>query len=97
MGLFRDIVSVMFGRPMTRLQVEQMLMAKAAASPEKLDWRNSVVDLMKLLGMDSGIENRKTLAQRLGYNSAMGTAAMNIWLHDRIMENLAANNGVPNL
>ena len=97
MGLFRDVLSSMFGAlaPWTRVQVENQLSTMAAQNPEKLDWRNSVVDLTKLLGLDSSLGGRKELARRLGYRGVLdGSAAMNIWLHDQIIANLAANNGV---
>jgi len=69
------------------LEIE--LEAKAKANPEKLDWRNSVVDLMKLVGMDSSLDSRKRLAKQYGYpGNADGSAAMNIWLQKQIMYKL---------
>ena len=97
----RDIItSFLFGRPapLTRWQLENQLAAKAAQNPEKLDWRNSIVDLLKLIGMDSSLMARKALALRFGYGGSMAdSAAMNIWLHQKVMDNLAANDGVVNL
>jgi hypothetical protein len=66
----------------------------AATSGQKLNWRTSIVDLMKLVGMDSSFENRKALASELGYTGDPGdSAAMNIWLHKRVMKELAAHGG----
>lgn len=59
-----------------------------------LNWRTSIVDLMKLLGIDSSLENRKELARELGYTGALdGSAEMNIWLHKATMRELARNGG----
>ena len=63
--------------------------ASAAGNPEKLDWRHSIVDLMKLTGQDSSLEARKKLAHELGYTGALdGSAEMNIWLHQKVMDRL---------
>ena len=62
--------------------------------PQKLNWRTSIVDLMKLLDIDSSLENRRGLARELGYTgSTEDTAAMNVWLHRRVMEDLRKNGG----
>jgi hypothetical protein len=59
-----------------------------------LNWRSSIVDLMKLLDLDSSLDNRKALATELGYSGAKdGSAEMNIWLHRRVMEELEKNGG----
>jgi len=59
-----------------------------------LNWRTSIVDLMKLLDLDSSLDNRKALATELGYTGATdGSAEMNIWLHRRVMEELERNGG----
>jgi hypothetical protein len=59
-----------------------------------LNYQSSIVDLMKLLGIDSSLENRKELAQELGYSGELtGSAEMNIWLHKAVMRQLAANGG----
>jgi hypothetical protein len=64
------------------------------AQSQKLNWRTSIVDLMKLVGLDASLENRKELAQELGYSGDSGdSAAMNIWLHKRVMKELAAHGG----
>ena len=61
---------------------------------KNLNWRTSIVDLMKLLGIDSSLQNRKELAQELGYTGELnGSAEMNIWLHKATMKELAANGG----
>ena len=63
-------------------------------SDEDLDWRHSIVDLMKLLKLDSSLTARKTLATELGYTGNMGnSASMNIWLHKQVMTKLAENGG----
>jgi Domain of unknown function (DUF3597) len=66
----------------------------AATNREKLDWRHSIVDLMKLVGMDSSITARKALADDLKYTGDKNdSASMNIWLHKEVMTKLAANGG----
>lgn len=61
---------------------------------DDLNWQTSIVDLMKLLGVDSSLANRKELAQELGYTGDLdGSAEMNIWLHKATMQQLAANGG----
>ncbi|MFV0624961.1 DUF3597 domain-containing protein [Sphingomonas sp. ac-8] len=73
--------------------VEAVLKAREAKHPG-LNWRTSIVDLMKLLDLDSSLENRKELATELGYTGAKdGSAEMNIWLHKAVMRELAANGG----
>lgn len=64
------------------------------AQGKELNWRTSIVDLMKLLGIDSSLANRKELAQELGYTGTLdGSAEMNIWLHKATMRKLAQNGG----
>ncbi len=59
-----------------------------------LNYKSSIVDLMKVLGMDSSLDNRKELATELGYTGAKdGSAEMNIWLHKEVMRQLAVNGG----
>ena len=66
----------------------------AARSDEDLDWRTSIVDLMKLLELDSGLAARKQLALELHYAGSMSdTVAMNIWLHRKVMAKLAESGG----
>jgi Domain of unknown function (DUF3597) len=74
--------------------VEAVLTRFAAQKKEKLDWRRSIVDLMKLLDLDSSFLARKQLAQELHYTGDTDdTAAMNIWLHKQVMRKLAENGG----
>lgn len=85
-------------RPATPSQpvvdVEAVLEKMAAGNSQKLNWRTSIVDLMKLVGMDSSFENRKELARELGYTGdPADSGAMNIWLHKRVMKELAAHGG----
>ena len=76
------------------VDVAAVLTDMAAKQPQKLDWRHSIVDLMKLLGLDSGLQARRELAQELGYTGDPGdSAAMNIWLHKQVMRKLAENGG----
>jgi hypothetical protein len=76
------------------VDIEAVLQKMAAEKGQQLNWRTSIVDLMKLVGMDSSFENRKELAQELGYTGDTGdSAAMNIWLHKRVMKELAAHGG----
>lgn len=79
---------------MTELDVEKMLDEKAAKSSQKLNWKSSIVDLMKLLDLDSSLAARKELAQELKYTGDMNdSATMNIWLHRQVMNKVAANGG----
>lgn len=76
------------------VDVEAVLEGLAARNPQKLNWRTSIVDLMKLVGMDSSLAERKELAQELGYTGNMNdTASMNIWLHKQVLRKLAENGG----
>ena len=71
-----------------------MIAKTVAAQDEKLDWRQSIVDLMKALKLDSSLSARKQLAQELGYTGALdGSAEMNIWLHRQVMTKLAESGG----
>lgn len=72
-----------------RVDMEKVLDEMAAKNPQKLNWRNSIVDLMKLVGMDSTLQERKELADEMGYTGDKSdTAAMNTWLHKKLMERL---------
>ena len=79
-----------------QVNVEQVVSQKAEQSGKSgLNWRSSIVDLMKVLDLDSSLDNRKELATELGYTGAKdGSAEMNIWLHRRVMEELARSGGV---
>lgn len=82
-------------KPMTKDEVEAYIAKLAEQSDEKLNWRQSIVDLMKLLKLDSGLGARKQLAQELGYTGALdGSAEMNVWLHKQVMTKLAEGGGV---
>lgn len=76
------------------VDVEAVLEQLAKKQNQPLNWRTSIVDLMKLVGLDPSLENRKELAQELGYKgSTSDSAAMNIWLHKQVMNQLAAHGG----
>ena len=77
-----------------QVDVEAVLNGMAAGNSQKLNWRTSIVDLMKLLNLDSSLQERKDLATELGYSGAKdGSAEMNTWLHRQVMNKLAANGG----
>jgi Domain of unknown function (DUF3597) len=84
--------------PAPVVDVTAILDDLAAKNPEKLDWRRSIVDLMKLVGMDSSLAARKELAKDLNYTGdTSDSAKMNIWLHKEVVKKIAANGGkVPN-
>ncbi len=76
------------------VDIEAILQEKAAKSAQKLNWRTSIVDLMKLVGMDSSLAERQKLAQELGYTGNLqDSATMNVWLHKQVMQKLAENGG----
>jgi len=76
------------------VDIEAVVGAMAAKKKEKLDWRRSIVDLMKVLDLDAGLAARKQLAQELGYKGDLnGSAEMNIWLQKAVMKKLAENGG----
>lgn len=78
----------------SEVDVEAILSAQAANAGQDLNWRTSIVDLMKLLDIDPSLANRKELATELGYTGDLdGSAEMNIWLHKAVMRELAANGG----
>jgi len=79
-----------------QVDVEEVLTSISAEKGDPaLNWRTSIVDLMKLLDLDSSLDNRKTLATELGYTGATdGSAEMNIWLHKAVMAELAKNGGM---
>src|ERR1700710_2339144 len=80
--------------PPPTVDVQQVLTDLAGKTPEKLNWQSSIVDLMKLLGLDSSLEHRKQLAAELHYSGDTNdSASMNIWLHQQVMQQLAANGG----
>ena len=76
------------------VDVAPILDRAVAAKKEKLEWRTSIVDLMKALDIDSSLSARKELAHELGYTGDTNdSASMNIWLHKQVMAKLAANGG----
>jgi hypothetical protein len=80
--------------PGTTVDVAAILTKLAASNKEKLDWQKSIVDLMKLLNLDSSLAARKELAHELHYSGDMNdSASMNIWLHKQVMQKLADNGG----
>ena len=80
--------------PAQTVDVAPILDKAVAAKGEKLEWRTSIVDLMKALDIDSSLTARKELAHELGYTGDTNdSASMNIWLHKQVMSKLAANGG----
>ena len=80
--------------PQSAVDIEAVLTKLAAQNKEKLDWRRSIVDLMKLLKLDSSLPARKELAKELHYaGNTSDSAAMNVWLHKQVMIKLAENGG----
>jgi len=113
MSIFGNIVSAITGATktagaattsasesvsMAQVDVDAVLTKLTTQQSEKLDWRTSIVDLMKLLKLDSSLRARKQLAQELGYTGNINdSAAMNVWLHKQVMQKLAQSGGrVPN-
>jgi uncharacterized protein DUF3597 len=109
MSIFGNIISAMTGAAkaagtvtasanqsmtMADVDVDAVLTKLTTQQKEKLDWRNSIVDLMKLLKLDSSFTARRQLAQELGYTGDTNdSAAMNLWLHKQVMQKLAENGG----
>ncbi|SEN28673.1 DUF3597 domain-containing protein [Bradyrhizobium sp. OK095] len=80
--------------PAATVDVAAIVDKLVAAQKEKLEWRTSIVDLMKALDIDSSLAARKDLAKELGYSGDMNdSASMNVWLHKQVMSKLAANGG----
>jgi Domain of unknown function (DUF3597) len=79
----------------SEVDVVAKLEGMAASHPEKLNWKTSIVDMLKLLGLDSSLSSRKELATELGCpTEKMGDSAqMNIWLHKTVLQKLAQNGG----
>ena len=81
-------------KPISKADVEAILAKLDDEQDEDLDWKTSIVDLMKLLKLDSSLGARKQLAQELGYTGALdGSAAMNVWLQKQVMTKLAESGG----
>jgi len=82
-------------QPMDPVDVGDVLTALAKVNPGPANWKTSIVDLMKLLGLNSDLAARKQLAAELGYTGdTSDSATMNIWLHKQVMAKLAANGGM---
>lgn len=83
-------------QPITREQVEAIIQNIADTTGHKdYNWKQSIVDLMKLLNLDSSLSSRKQLAQELGYTGKLdGSAEMNVWLHKQVMAKLMESGGV---
>jgi hypothetical protein len=81
--------------PLSETDVGAKLDRLAADNPQKLNWRTSIVDLMKLLGMESSLDERKQLAEELGYprEGMNDSAKMNVWLHKAVLWEIAKNGG----
>jgi hypothetical protein len=80
--------------PAQTVDVAAIVDKLVAAQKEKLEWRTSIVDLLKALDIDSSLAARKDLAKELGYTGDMNdSASMNVWLHKQVMSKLAANGG----
>jgi hypothetical protein len=81
-------------KPISKADVDAILAKLDDEQDEDYDWKRSIVDLMKLLKLDSGLGARKQLAQELGYTGALdGSAEMNVWLHKQVMTKLAETGG----
>ena len=79
---------------MSQVDVAAVMTKLAEQNTERLDWRRSIVDLMKLLNLDSSLASRKQLAQELRFSGDVNdSASMNVWLHKQVMQKLAENGG----
>ncbi|CAB3799639.1 DUF3597 domain-containing protein [Pararobbsia alpina] len=80
--------------PMPTVDVEAVLTRMQEGNSQQLNWRTSIVDLLKLLKLDSSLDARKQLAAELHYTgNTEDSAAMNVWLHRQVMQKLAENGG----
>ncbi|KAK0332769.1 hypothetical protein LTR94_023593 [Friedmanniomyces endolithicus] len=81
---------------MTEAELIEILEEMNLQRSDRLNWKTSIVDLMKLVGLESSLSERRELADELGYTGDKSdTAAMNIWLHRQVMDRLKANKGRP--
>ena len=82
-------------KPVALVDVVAQLEQRAAANPQKLNWRTSIVDLLKLLEIDSSLAARKELATELGCPAELmgDSSKMNMWLHKTVLARIAANGG----
>ena len=77
------------------VDIEAVMKGYEAKTTQKLNWRTSIVDLLKLLDIDSSLENRRELAKELGYEgSTTDTASMNLWLHSQVLRKLKESGGI---
>jgi len=90
-----DAAALQVVNPIAVVDVVAQLEQRAAANPQKLNWRTSIVDLLKLLDMDSSLAARKELAKELFCPDALmqDSAQMNMWLHKNVLGSIAANGG----
>jgi hypothetical protein len=80
--------------PTANIDVEKILLDRSKAAAEELNWKDSIVDLMKLLRLDSSLGARKQLAQQWGYTGTLnGSAEMNIWLHEQLVKKITESRG----
>ncbi len=80
---------------MTAVDVDKVLSGMAGKNKEKLNWKTSIVDLMKLVEMDSSLSSRKELASEMSFDGDMNdSATMNVWLHKQVMMKIAENGGI---
>jgi hypothetical protein len=88
----QDAAAPAANQAMPEVDVETVL--DGMPSADSLTWRTSIVDLLKLLGLDSSLQSRTALAHELGYTgNTSDSASMNIWLHQQVMSRVAANGG----
>lgn len=87
--IIQAVLSFFQRPPISDGDLSSRLDAIAAARGEKLDWRNSTVDLLKLLNLDSSLAARNDLARGFGVNDFKGTAEQNIWLHAKVMKEIS--------
>ncbi len=94
MSIFGRLMDLIFGTNIVPVDVAPILDKMVADKGQHLEWRTSIVDLLKTVGLDSSLEARRELAVELGYQGVSeDSAAMNIWLHRQVMTKLAANGG----
>lgn len=94
MNILRNIIQLICGDPPQPVDVAPILDDLSSKHGEKLDWRHSIVDLLKLLALDSSLQSRCDLADELGWKSEVNDPRpMNVWLHQEVMRKLSENGG----
>ncbi len=90
-AIISAILALISGPDMSKTELDAALDKRAKEMGQALNWRESIVDLLKLLGQDSSLAARKTLAVELGYTGSAedGSAEKNIWLHETILKKVA--------